>query len=192
MLSLYELIIRSPTKDKRGFASRTTVLGFFCRLFLSFVSLFSSLPNTLPFSLSLSLPLVPALYPWHGNKNNLSCGELWDKDRRSWRVLGEPVAKRRSTVLLRGVCYQGGSILFGEKAALFIYSYCSLLVCAEVPEADWCVWWEVGTKGKARNRGEQKLTVTPIGHQYEKGSVFIMGGLKCQKSRWNAGIDQSS
>lgn len=89
-------------------------------LFLSavtsgFVFLFSSFPNTLPSSLSLSLLLVPALYPWPGNKNNLSCGDLGDKDRRSWRVLGEPVAKRRSTVLLRGVCYQGGSILLGRR-----------------------------------------------------------------------------
>lgn len=94
-----------------------------------------SLTHSLP-SLSLSLPLVPALYPWPGNKNNLSCGELGDKDRKSWRVLGEPVAKRRSTVLLRGVCYQGGSILLGRRLPCLFTVDAPLLVCAIVPGAD--------------------------------------------------------
>lgn len=123
MLSLYELIIRSPTKDKRRFASGTAVqvLFFFCRLLFQALSFCFHLSLTHSLALfSLSLPLVPARYPWPGNKNNLSCGELGDKDRRSWRVLGVPVAKRRSTVLLRGVCYQGGSILLGSGCPVYL------------------------------------------------------------------------
>ncbi len=135
-------------------------------LFLSavssgFVFLFSSFSNTLPSSLSLSLLLVPALYPWPGNKNNLSCGDLGDKDRRSWRVLGEPVAKRRSTMLLRGVCYHGGSTLLGGCPV-----YLQLLLPVGVRSNAW--GWLVCNgrcAPKEKNKGTLKLTATPIGHQ---------------------------